>query len=66
MKRYINEYATDVKLHLIAKELPKERYLSAAARIDKAITAYERGFLAKWELMETITEVFREGMNDEV
>ena len=66
MKRHISEYATDVKLHLIAQGRSKEYCVSAIARIDKAIEYYNRGMITKVEVMETLTRIFREVMsNDE-
>ena len=64
MKRFVTEYATDIKLTLIQRFnngfLNKEQYLETCDRIDTVISICKRGLLSNREAVKEIMQIFEE------
>ena len=64
MKRFVTEYATELKLTLIQRFnngfLTKEQYLETCDRIDTVISICKRGLLCNREAVKEIMQIFEE------
>lgn len=62
MKRYVSEYATDVKLKMIqllnSKVLSKERFLEMSSRIDKEVDLCKREMVTTHEAVKGIARIY--------
>ena len=62
MKRFVTEYATDLKLTLIQRFnngfLTKEQYLETTERFDTVISFCKRGLITNREAVREIMEIF--------
>lgn len=62
MKRYVTEYANDIKLKMIQllndHALSKELYLETTERIDTVISLCKRGFIVSREAVREIMQIY--------
>lgn len=64
MKRFVTEYATDLKLSLMIrlndKRISKELYLETTKRMDRVIEFCKRGLITNREAVKEIMQIFEE------
>lgn len=62
MKRYVTEYANDIKLKMIqllnSNVLSKQLFLETSGRIDKVISLCKRGMITNREAVKEIMMIF--------
>ena len=64
MKRYVTEYANDLKLKMIQwlndGTLSKEKFLETSDRMDTVISICKRGLITNREAVKEIMQIFEE------